>query len=275
MSLLELIARRSKVDASHFSLPDLLAEQALARIAMQPRHHLNLLISDCLAAELLREGTDNALDYVHRLLDHGISEERLLNGYIAGAADHLGVAWEEDDLSFSQVTHAMGQLLEVSRKIMSAPPSQKILAPNRPRVLLMRTPGEEHVLGMLLAAQDMRRKGWLVRIDLSGEVSGLAATTANIEFDVIGTSAACPGRLHSLHKTFNAARRAQPDAKIVLGGGLVGRDPMVAEVAEADLMVARGGDLVKTIGETLGLDQDTPSRENVRDCVNAKRIQSE
>ncbi|MEM8870612.1 MAG: cobalamin B12-binding domain-containing protein [Pseudomonadota bacterium] len=253
MSLLELIARRSKVDPSHFSLPDLLAEQALARIAMQPRHHLNHLISECLAAELLREGSANALDYVQRLLDHGVSEERLLNGYVAGAADHLGHAWEKDDLSFAQVTHAMGQLLEVSRSVMRAPPADKYFDPDRPRVLLMRPPGEEHVLGLLLAAQEMRRNGWLVRVDLSADIAVLATTTGALEFDIIGLTAACPARLPDLQRAIGAARRAQPDARIALGGGLVTLDRKTAEASGSDVTIARGSGIVKTIQKEFGL----------------------
>lgn len=249
MSLLEIIARRSKVDPAQFSLPSLLAEQALARVADRPKHRFNRMIAECLAAELLREGPSTATSYAQELLDHGVPEEMVLNTYIAGAADHLGRAWEEDDLSFSQVTHAMGQLMQVTRKVASTPATAPFLRPDRPRVLLMRTPGEEHILGLLLAAQDMRRAGWLVRVDLSGEIAALAATTGAQEFDLIGLTAAEPARLEALVATIQSGRKAQPKANLIVGGGLVTHHLDVAERAGADLLVPRGPKTLKSISE--------------------------
>lgn len=249
MPLLEIIARRSRLDPAHFSLPDLLAEQALARVSLGPNHRFSQMITECLAAELLRDTPDAAVTYCQELLDHGVSDDLLLNTFIAGAADHLGRAWENDDLSFSQVTHAMGQLMEVARHVMFAPAAEPFMCPNRPRVLLMRPPGEEHVLGLLLSAQGMRHAGWLVRLDLSGDIATLAATTGAQDFDMIGLSVACPTRMKDLRRTIDAARMAQPKARIVVGGGLLTDHSELAKSAGADLMLSRGPDMLRRISQ--------------------------
>ncbi len=253
MSLLEMIAERSKIDPAQFSLPDLLAEQALAHVRMRPGHRFNRMIAECLAAEVLRESPTKAIHYAQQLLDHGVSEDLLLDGYIAGAADHLGRAWETDRLSFAQVTHGMGQLLEVAHHVMAAPPVSSFMKPDRPRALLARAPKEEHILGLLLTAQKMRHAGWLVRVELSGDITKLAESSDGQGFDLVGLTASCGERLRGLKRAIAASRRSLPKAKVILGGHMVTAHRDTAELAGADLLLPRGSNALKSIANTFNI----------------------
>ena len=248
MSLLELIAERSTIDPAAFSLPDLLAERALAQLPDRASGQVNQQIIGFFAAELLREDPAHARRYAETLLDHGVRENVFLEGYAAGAAALLGTAWEDDRLSFAMVTHGLGQLMDVVRDCISAPPAQPFMEIDRPRVLMARAPGEEHVLGLLIVAQDMRRRGWLVRVHLSGDLEALAAATQMQPFDLIGFTASCRDRCRGLRTAIRQIRGFQPNSAITVGGG-IGDDEGLAEDIGADLVVGRQAGSVERLIE--------------------------
>lgn len=239
MSILELIARRSSIDPASFSLPDLLAEEAMTHVRRPAPEAGRSKISEVLAAELVREDPKVARRHVQSLLDHGVCEARLFDTYLAGAATALGACWEEDTLNFAQVTHAMGNLMEIARETMSPPPTQARLRPARPRVFLARTPGEDHIFGLILVAQKMRRRGWLVRVDLSGDVAALTAAFQAQRFDIVGFTASGHRCLPALQSSIAVTRRRQGDARVVLGGLMGDGDPDFAARMEADLALGR------------------------------------
>ncbi|NNU79363.1 cobalamin B12-binding domain-containing protein [Halovulum dunhuangense] len=240
MSLLEIIAKRSRTDAATFSLPELLAGQALARVSDTSSPQVSSLISQHFAAETLRDTSDGARRYAELLMDHGVTEQRLLNGYIAGAAEVLGRAWEEDTLSFAQVTHAMGNLTRIAREMMSPPPARVASGPALPRILMARAPGEDHTLGLMLTAQEMRRAGWLVRLDLSGDEASLAAALHAQRFDLVGFSACTWARIPALIHAIKLCRRMQDHASVVVGGWLGHDDPeQMAQRLGADIVLGR------------------------------------
>jgi len=234
MSLLELIAERSTIDRAAFSLPDLLAERALAQLPGRNEGQVNDQITGFFAAELLRSSPVHARRYAETLLDHGVREDVFLEGYAAGAAALLGEAWADDRLSFAMVTHGMGQLMDVVRDCISPPPAQPFMQMDRPRVLMARAPGEEHVLGLLIVAQDMRRRGWLVRLHLSGDLEALAAATQMQPFDLIGFTASCHERSRGLRTAIRQIRGFQRDSAIAVGGGIGDADGLSDEIG-ADL----------------------------------------
>lgn len=246
MSLLELISQRSTCEASVFSLPDLLVEQAFVRLKADGEDapeldigKLNTIIAELLAHELLRDGTHDALRYADLLFQHGLSEQRFLGQVLPAAADALGRAWEEDRLTFADVTHASGQLMEVARAAMAPPTLETMNQAVRPRALLARTPGEDHYIGLILTAQELRRRGWLVRVELTGSQDALKAAYASDSFDVVGFAVSGKGVLPQLSEAAKQARRLNKNGCIVAGGWLADQTPGAVESAGADFAIGR------------------------------------
>jgi len=218
MSLLELIARRSRVDTPKFSLPDLLAEQALARLSNTETAAIHHLVVQYFSAQLLAPDQNAGRAYAETLLDQGVTRSKLLYGYIPASAAYLGKCWEEDDLSFAQVTHGLGQLMQISRDLGAGAPVAPGLSAAPRRALLLRTPGEEHILGLTLTAHRLRANGWLVGIDLGGDLAELSGRYRGSSFDIIGFTASAEQRLDMLARVAERFSGACPDARLVLGG---------------------------------------------------------
>lgn len=237
MSILELIARRSKVDASEFSLPDLLAEQAIARLPKFQDQSIHHLIVEYFSAALVRDDIADAQSYVDTLLAHGVGLDRLLFDFFAATAEYLGKCWEDDTLSFTQVTQGMGNLMLLTRDLTASPPVKVREEGLRPRVLLVRCPGEDHFFGMMLAGYRMRTFGWLVRLDFSGDTDEIAAAAMEQRFDVIGLTLSNKERIAQARKCIGSLRKIAPACLYGVGGGLVKADPSITARIGADLAI--------------------------------------
>ncbi|MEO1293016.1 MAG: cobalamin B12-binding domain-containing protein [Pseudomonadota bacterium] len=254
MPLESLIKFREPSAGGSLTLPDLLAREALTQIAPKAvaaiEEDAGGQIAGHLAGRLLADTPDGGLQYTELLLANGVPADRLLRTYIPGAADILGKYWVDDRLSFADVTHALGNLMTVARRAIPVPVDGHVIA-DQPRILLSRTPREEHVLGLLLLAIDMRRQGWLVRIDLSGDAEVFSALLGTHHFDAVGLTAACPARLGDLAAAIALVRRAQPHAKTMVGGGVADRETHAIADLGADLALGRHSEPVAQVANLL------------------------
>jgi MerR family transcriptional regulator, light-induced transcriptional regulator len=107
-------------------------------------------------------------------------------GLLAPTARRLNALWENDDVSFLDVTLATGNLQRMMRFV--AIDLMPVAHPRlrRKAILIAPAPGEGHGFGAAMAAEFFRRDGWVVHHDASPTVEGLAATAAAIWVDVVG-----------------------------------------------------------------------------------------
>ncbi|MEM8788143.1 MAG: cobalamin-dependent protein [Pseudomonadota bacterium] len=248
MSLMGLIARKSRSDATAFSLPHVFAERALSELSGREGGRINPFLVQKFCDHLVTGDGGAADAYVDTLRELGLGTERLLTGYIPAAADALGIGWVEDRITFSQVTAAMGALMAVTRQVM--PPPRSPAGRRPPRILLSRAPGEEHVLGLLLASHALRQQGWLVNMDLSGDLYHLRAKVLAEDVDIVGFGITCPERLNGLQAAIKVVRNSSK-VRIVVGGGLVAA---ADDKFGADLAIPRHADIAMTLSEEFGLE---------------------
>ncbi len=243
MSILELIARRSRLNAAAFSLPELLAEQALSQLPRKQRPAVHRLLVEHLGHRLLEDEPAPAADYVATLLSHGMDLDRLVCSILTETAVYLGDCWVNDALTFTEVTHAMGNLMQVTRDVTAIVPGAPQPAPSAPRILLVRTPGEDHFYGMTVAAYRLRASGALVRLDFSGDVAEICLTATSQDFDAIGFSVGSDVSEPALGDTISKVRKATPDAMILVGGAAIERDRDMAQRAGADHAIVSDDEL--------------------------------
>jgi MerR family transcriptional regulator, light-induced transcriptional regulator len=163
-----------------------------------------------------------ALAMARQALAEGLSFDALCETRLAPAARRLGTLWEEDRLSFAEVTLAANRLFSVLRSLAHRPTPR---ADTRFAVFTV-PPGEEHVLGVTMAAERARGAGWDVALMLGLPHDQLVARIADAAPDVIGLSVSSPRGLLPLTRLVVALRIAAPASPIVVSG------PGVAQVQE-------------------------------------------
>ena len=108
--------------------------------------------------------TRRAADLVLQARLNGMSVDMVYLGFLAGAARRLGERWDEDRTTSAQMTIAAGRIYAIMRGLRQAFTSDHYLTPPQEHALFVSTPGETHTLGVTMAADFFRRRGW--QIDL-------------------------------------------------------------------------------------------------------------
>lgn len=152
----------------------------------------------------------------------GIAAEDIIDSYFPAAISKIGNDWHEGDLDILQATLRMSRLQALLRELGRAWVSDSVGHPFGPRVLLVLPQGEQHTLGAMVAANQMRRIGVSVRVCLVPKPSLLAEQLRNQRFDAVFISAAnrsCLASCGELVKTIRGM--PEGDLPIVLGGGIL------------------------------------------------------
>lgn len=166
------------------------------------------------------------------LLATGVSPRDLCLSHVAPAARLLGQWWEEDRLTFSEVTLGVARLQTLLRRL--PPPPLGTLSGARPGAIFATVPGETHTLGTSMAADHFRRIGWDITLILG-------ATRAELR-DKIGTddrnlvALGCSGRhaLPGLHALVADIRQIRPDIRIMVSGALLREGAMDLDLPPLD-----------------------------------------
>jgi methanogenic corrinoid protein MtbC1 len=180
-----------------------------------------------LCAALTGPDEERALAITRQALESEMSFDRLCEARLAPAARHLGRLWETDELSFADVTMAANRLFGILRTLAHRPTPRT----DAPFAVFASVPGEEHVLGVTMAAERARGAGWEVALLVGLGHDAVVARIGELAPDAIGLSLSGGRSLLPLTRLVVALRIAAPTSPIVVSG------PGVAAIGEPILGV--------------------------------------
>lgn len=179
-----------------------------------------------------------ALEFIRSRRAEGVSPEDAYLGYIAVAARRLGTAWDEDRISFVEVTYGTGHLYALMRALRADRPRRPGPIEASKRALFATVPGEDHGIGITMAADLFRENGWDIILETDTDHDALVACADRMAPKIIGLSLSTERRLEALIRLVVALRLIVPDAIIgVAPGGDLDAD-WVRSLADIDLMFA-------------------------------------
>lgn len=185
---------------------------------------------------LLNNDPDAALALIQKERAGGLTARDIYFGYISGSAQLLGKMWEEDEVSFSQVTSASGYLYALMRALRPTDRDATPGAPGRKNAFFCTLPGENHSLGVSVAADLFRRQGWDIDLKLGLSHNALLHRIAANEPEIVGLSFSNPERLSDLTQLCVSIRLSVPQALIVVAGPAVVDPEDLKAVADVDLV---------------------------------------
>ena len=220
-------------DASHRTrsqtLPgdavDILAREALARLSLQgttavkPGERPSDEDVTHLAQVLLRLEQNHAFDIIHERYVRGDSLQNLYLHYLAGAARQIGQWWVDNTATFLQVTTAVGKIFGIMEALRATRTDEDIQYEQE--LLFAAVPGEDHVLGVRMAADLIRAEGWDVRLLVGADQRGIVDEIKEGDICVVGLSASRSELLPELAQSISAIRAANPKLRIMVSGRIV------------------------------------------------------
>ncbi|WP_425091462.1 cobalamin B12-binding domain-containing protein [Tropicimonas sp. S265A] len=232
--LLELKSRlpEDAVTALAREVLDRVAARAAAeRLAAPPDAEIAAL-----CAALLSEDPQAGAQYIRAVRARGISVDRVYLGFLAGAARRLGAQWDEDLLTFAEVTLGTSRIFGIVNALQTDDMTP-VSSPRRAAVFAA-VPEETHTLGVRMAADLLRKDGW--EIDLLVDLShdDLVAAIGAREPPVVGLSAAGTRAIKALSRLVVALKLNDPAIRIVVSGAVVDRDAETLKLLALDGMAA-------------------------------------
>ncbi len=192
--------------------------RSLARThAGQPRFETHEISDESLAAfcdALVMQEAHAALDFIEARQAEGVTRQGVYLGYIAAAARRLGEDWAEDRLTFVEVTHGTGHLYALMRALRADRPARSTPADARKHALFATVPGEDHGLGITMAADLFRDEGWEIDLQTDTDHDALLAHVEATRPQIVGLSLSSDRRMDALARLVVGLRICLPEAVI-------------------------------------------------------------
>lgn len=151
-----------------------------------------------------------------------VSAEQVIDVYLPAAVKAVGTCWHDGDLDILQTSIACSRLQTFLRELGRAWAADQCGHNSGARVLLVLPRGEQHTLGAMIAANQLRRLGVSVRMQLLPSPENVAAELCNLSFDGLFLSASNETSLESCQELIKAVRQSTHTAvPIAMGGGVV------------------------------------------------------
>jgi methanogenic corrinoid protein MtbC1 len=216
-----------------------LAREVISRLDERHRNHdadqlPDSARIDALCDALLSDRHDAAMDLVLAAQAEGMSADMLHLGYLAVAARELGLRWERDEIGFADVIIGAGRIYGILRHLREVFISARILRDDANLAAFVSVPGENHTLGVTMAADYMRRRGWQIDLKAGLTHEDLIADLGSRRYPVIGISAGSSAMIFPLARLILALRVSNPEAWIMVSGGIVDQEPDLANLVDAD-----------------------------------------
>jgi methanogenic corrinoid protein MtbC1 len=224
-------------------------DQVIPRLVLSQRAHIAEVHADVTPVSragdgcidefvqlLLTDELEVAYAYIDSVRVRGVTLSSIYLELLAPTARALGEMWEEDRVSFADVTVALCRLHDVMRTLSASQPPATDTLPQGRRALLIPMPGEQHTFGLVMVADFFRRAGWDVWNDAVASSSELVSLVRHEWFTMVGLSVGCEAHLEGVASTIHSLRRAARNKSIgvMVGGSLIAKNPELAIQVGAD-----------------------------------------
>lgn len=164
--------------------------------------------------------------YCMTLHERGHSMDQIYCDLITPAARRLGELWTGDDLDFVEVTLAAGRLQRTVQCLRRSEDNHEAVGE---AFLLTAAPGEQHTLGLHLAAEQLRAAGLDVVTLIAADPAQIERVLRRRRFAYLGISAGSHSMLESVTSLIGRARSAAKSNqfRVLVGGAAVVQDPHI------------------------------------------------
>ncbi len=185
---------------------------------------------------LLHPDPSVAREMVRSLQARNVTLEILFQAYLGPASERLGTMWDNDRISFGQVTLGVSRILELVHKLRAALPPAKITKSDM--VLFATVPGETHSLGVEMATELFRQRGWDVEVMVGGSHGEIIERIDSNRYLMLGLSASGRRTAEALAVLIHSVRTVDPSLYIVASGVVVREEPDLLALAQPDYSVS-------------------------------------
>jgi MerR family transcriptional regulator, light-induced transcriptional regulator len=203
---------------------------------------VDLLVSLCI------NGTqETCLEYINKLMNKQVSIESIYLDLIPMTARKLGVLWEEDICSFTDVTIGLWRLQHILYDLTKDFQKKHTMPIENLNALLIPAPKSQHTLGLFIVAEFFRKAGWRVWGEPNLSPEEINNLIFSQWFDVIGISVGYSDQLEGVNHLITSlrSRSMNPNVAFMVGGPLYATDPELFDDIQAEIKSCDANDAIR------------------------------
>jgi len=209
----------------------------------------------------------NAVDrssFLEHVEAFGITPEEVVDVYIPEAARRLGKQWETDESSFTDVSIGTARLQSMVREISAEWRADDASVANAPNILMVVPQGEDHTLGVMVAACQFRRLGVSVRMLLAQPDADVLSMAQSRPFDMIAVALSHADRIETVRKLIKMLKSSPvPMPQVVVGGPMQSLRDDLKRVTGADHICSDAADALRLCGIRHGARDASKMKDQV------------
>lgn len=187
---------------------------------------------------VLRDDATKAAEFVQDLYEQGVPLDEIYLRLLAPVARRLGVMWEEDRATFTQVTTAMWRIKQLIYDF--SPLFQEFARTDEkaPHAMLVPLPGSQHTLGLFMVSEFFRRGGWKVWGELAANEGEIIVAIKTQFFDLVGLSVSTEDQIPALERFIQLLKEESlnPHIGVMVGGPIFIARPELRQGIAADIV---------------------------------------
>lgn len=194
------------------------------------------------------------------LKTHGASIDYIVLGLIPSIARQLGKQWEDDSLSFADVSIGVNKLERVIHKLDYLFQANQLERQQNKAIFISGFPGSQHSLGTLIFANFLIYSGWQVHRPNQVNLDSIVYGVSSKELQAIAISVSTNQQLEELPELINLLRQKSknPGIIVLIGGPLYNKSPGEFEHIQADVKAFTPEESVQKLEQKLSqLEKNT------------------
>ena len=204
---------------------------------------------------ILKQEVPVAFSYIEAIQSQGMKLETVFLDLLAPAARNLGALWEDDLVSFADVTVGLSRLQQILRELSPGTDTTLDEISVGHRALLASVPGDQHTFGVFMVEEFFRRGGWDVVTCVMESSEELLELASMEEFSIIGFSTGRDDLLDQLASDVRNLYRVSKNrnVRILVGGRCFRDDPVLVKKIGADGTASDGKEAVDIANALCGV----------------------
>lgn len=206
---------------------------------------------EALTQALISDDDTAAADIINTLRADGTAPETIYLKYLARAARRLGDLWNEDRVSFTRVTIATGRMFSLMRSMRHL--FEPRVLTNERAAIFASVPGEDHTMGVRMAADIFRQGGWDIELKIGLDHDALVAEIEKNPRGLVGFSIGGEHSIDALSRLVFAINISCPQSRLFVCGPyveearpvleLMGLDGIADDIDDAKIQLAQLWDM--------------------------------
>jgi methanogenic corrinoid protein MtbC1 len=224
--------------------PEPIADETLMDMDMGQDRAAGAEATEAFARMVFTRAPEALMGFIESLVRSGVTLQTIYAELLAPTARLLAQLWDQDRVSYTEVTIGLGRLQQLVHALEAATPYNGENDAESRSVMFAPRPGEQQTFGFYIMEELFRWSGWRALIETYASNAQIVSTVQFRWFDMFCLSVCRENHIEEVTATIKAIRRASrnQDLYMMVYGQPFVEHPELVEAVGADASASCAGE---------------------------------